>query len=139
MDEVEAEEAASVAGCANSDGTHGSNTQTPIEAPNTKDEERQGKSETEQTFPTTQSSEDRTVVERATTKTSEGEKHSNDMDFNPAMIKRRHQGAVAAVSGPGEQPQQRLEQEGDDVKNKKSHGGSPRQSPSFSQGGPAAQ
>ncbi|KAG0416638.1 hypothetical protein HPB47_006253 [Ixodes persulcatus] len=102
MDEVEAEEDASVAGRANSEGAHGSNIQAPTEAPNTKDEEQQGKSEAEQTSSTTQSSEDRTVPGSDTTKTSEGEKHGNDMDFfNPVMIKRRHEGADAAVAGPG--------------------------------------
>lgn len=139
MDEVEAEEAASVAGGAKSEGAHGSNSQAPTEAPNATDEERQGKSEAEQTSSTTQSSEDRTVPGSDTTKTSEGEKHGNDMDFNPAMIKRRHEGADAAVAGPGEQPRQSSQQEGDDVKNKKSRGGSPRRSSSLSQGSPPPQ
>ncbi|KAM7284368.1 hypothetical protein ISCGN_001462 [Ixodes scapularis] len=139
MDEVEAEEAASMAGDAKSEGAHGSNSQAPTEAPNTTDEERQGKSEAEQTSSTTQSSEDRTVPGSDTTKTSEGEKHDNDMDFNPAMIKRRHEGADAAVAGPGEQPRQSSQQEGDDVKNKKSRGGSPRRSSSLSQGSPPPQ
>ncbi|KAG0443505.1 hypothetical protein HPB47_014838 [Ixodes persulcatus] len=140
MDEVEAEEAASVARGANSEGAHGNNAQAPTEAPNTKDEERQGKSEADQTSSTTQSSEDRTVPGSDTTKTSEGEEHDNDMEFNPAMIKRRHEGAAAAVAERGgQQPRQRPEQEGDDVKNKKSRGGSPRRPSSLSQGSPPPQ